>query len=324
MPIPKPNTGETRSQFMSRCVRFLADEGKESEQAIAICYDIYAEENKEELREKYFAWKTIDNKRRSLEPYAENTFYTALRSQLKQYLDEVKRSGRIDFELEGVVTEDPVFTAYEKLYNRIMPMFGKDTMDKLLGTKKARTNWRALVRRWFQESDTTTKITGVTRTTKKRIRKQVRIALSQGTSVPNFARQLSKDYGFSRKRAMMIGRTEMVSASNAGSLLGARESGVPTRKVWLSTQDDRTRGLMGGLYDHWSMEGTVVNLNDKFNVSGELMQFPGDSSQASPGNTINCRCTLIYEPILTDEAFDTIGALTSTAGMLGTLDDTDF
>lgn len=37
MPVPKPNSGETESNFMKRCITFLIDEGTEQEQAVAIC-----------------------------------------------------------------------------------------------------------------------------------------------------------------------------------------------------------------------------------------------------------------------------------------------
>ena len=37
MPIPKPNSGETREQFMNRCVSFVVNEGTPQEQAVAIC-----------------------------------------------------------------------------------------------------------------------------------------------------------------------------------------------------------------------------------------------------------------------------------------------
>ena len=45
MPIPTPDTGESRNDFMSRCVEFLINEGTDQEQAVAIC-SIQWEENK--------------------------------------------------------------------------------------------------------------------------------------------------------------------------------------------------------------------------------------------------------------------------------------
>lgn len=64
-------------------------------------------------------------------------------------------------------------------------------------------------------------------------------------------------------------------------------------KRWVPTRDDRTR--RGPVFDHLAMENyPAIPLDYKFNVSGELMDRPGDPS-ASPGNVINCRCALIYE-----------------------------
>ena len=37
MPIPNPQKGEKKSDFMSRCIGFVTDEGKKQDQAIAMC-----------------------------------------------------------------------------------------------------------------------------------------------------------------------------------------------------------------------------------------------------------------------------------------------
>jgi uncharacterized protein with gpF-like domain len=253
-----------------------------------------------ESANRYITWKAFDNKRRAFERYAERTFYRALRKQLKQYLDAVERKQAIDFDLEGVVTTDPIVEAYEKVYTRVMKVFGQESYANLKESmqKEVSVDWDVLIAQWIagneilNSSDTTSKIVLVTRSTKDRIRQNVATALKEGTSIPNFAKQLRADYGFSLRRGTLIGRTEIVAASNAGSVLGAQASGIPTRKVWLSTQDDRTRDL------HLAVDGQKVpNLETPFNVGGDEMQYPGDSSLgAAASNTINCRCTVIYEP----------------------------
>lgn len=307
MPIPTPNTNETQGDFMARCVRFMMDEGKDNEQALAICFEQYRQTNKEEAQRYYMTWKTFDNKRRSFERYAQRTFYRALRNQLKQYLDEVDRVNAIDFDLEGVITTQPMVEAYTKVYKRVMKVFGQESYANVRESvqKEVGVDWDTLIEQWIagspalgvNESDTTSKIVKgsiplVTATTQKRVREAVAVALKEGTSIPNFAKQLKQDYGFSIRRATLIGRTEIIAASNAGSVLGAQASGVPTRKIWLSTQDDRTRDL------HIEASGQKVpNLETPFVVGGDEMQYPGDPSMgAAASNTINCRCTVIYEP----------------------------
>jgi len=47
MPIPKPGASETQSEFISRCISFVTDEGKYPQnQVAAICYSQW--DNKEE------------------------------------------------------------------------------------------------------------------------------------------------------------------------------------------------------------------------------------------------------------------------------------
>jgi hypothetical protein len=44
--MPKPRKDESKEDFISRCIPVLIDEGREQEQATAMCYAIW-EEHKE-------------------------------------------------------------------------------------------------------------------------------------------------------------------------------------------------------------------------------------------------------------------------------------
>jgi hypothetical protein len=44
--MPKPNPKESRSDFLRRCIPELMNEGKEQDQAVAICIDIYKRSKK--------------------------------------------------------------------------------------------------------------------------------------------------------------------------------------------------------------------------------------------------------------------------------------
>ena len=139
-------------------------------------------------------------------------------------------------------------------------------------------------------------------------------ALADGTSVPDMQKQIDATFEawmgthdetdpdwqwfLSRRpayRTEMIARTETIRASNSGNEELFREWGVE-QKEWLSTKDDRTRGLdPNDKFDHWDADGQVVGINERFDVSGEMLDYPGDPT-ASPGNTINCRCAVL--PVL--------------------------
>lgn len=43
MPIPKPTSGQNESDYISECIAFLVKEGKDTQQASAICYNTWKE-----------------------------------------------------------------------------------------------------------------------------------------------------------------------------------------------------------------------------------------------------------------------------------------
>lgn len=91
-------------------------------------------------------------------------------------------------------------------------------------------------------------------------------------------------------RTEAIARTETQRSYAAGTQQIYKSAGVE-HKEWLSTTDGRERE------EHALANGQVVKVDEPFIVGGEALDFPGDPS-GSPGNVINCRCTLI--PVLED------------------------
>jgi hypothetical protein len=288
MPIPTPKPNEAEGSFMSRCIRFVTNEGTPQEQAVAICSSQY---RKEKL--KVMTWKTIDRKRASYIKYAKTEFSRALKTQANEYLDQVKQSG---LSAEYTISRAPIENAMFNVYSRVMTQFARDTFSDLSKrTNKTEVNWDEWVARWFDDNviDLTDLMTG---TTERSVREIAQRAIIEGLSIREFQNELMSSYSVSERRAELIGRTEIIRASNAGSLMGAQETGFPMQKFWLATRDNRTRGLNPeDLFDHYSMdEDKGIPLDQAFNVSGEQLQYPGDRA-GSPGNTINCRCTMTYQ-----------------------------
>jgi hypothetical protein len=290
MPIPTPKPNEAESSFMSRCIRFVINEGTPQEQAVAICASQY---RKEKL--KVMTWKTIDRKRASYIKYAKTEFYRALKAQANEYLDQVKQSG---ISAEYSISQAPIENAMYNVYSRVMRQFAQDTYSQMnRKAKKTEINWEEWVSRWFT-NNTTDLIGGIDNYTQEGIRSVAERAIVEGWGIREFQNNLFDLYQISERRAELIGRTEIIRASNAGSLMGAQETGIPMMKYWLATRDNRTRGLNPkDIFDHYSMdEDKGIPLDQAFNVSGEQLQHPGDRA-GSPGNTINCRCTLTYQVV---------------------------
>ena len=98
--------------------------------------------------------------------------------------------------------------------------------------------------------------------------------------------------------------TEMTNVSNQAVMRSATDiyRGQEMQKEWMTFMDGRARDA------HEKANGNIVDFNEYFLVGGEKMMRPGDSSYASAGNIINCRCSV--SPFPKPDA-DPIGPLES-------------
>lgn len=94
--------------------------------------------------------------------------------------------------------------------------------------------------------------------------------------------------GAMRLRSLVISRTEATTISNLGKEVGARswieQQGGQGYKVWLGRNDARERP------SHLQENNTILLLEDKYDLSGESCDRPGDVN-LSAKERINCRCT---------------------------------
>jgi uncharacterized protein with gpF-like domain len=97
-----------------------------------------------------------------------------------------------------------------------------------------------------------------------------------------------------RSRARTIARTEINAAQNMAVSEAASVSGIQYEVTWCSAEDERTRAA------HVAADGQSRKEGEAFDVGGERLTRPGDTN-GKPENTINCRCTLLIEPVLGDD-----------------------
>ena len=117
--------------------------------------------------------------------------------------------------------------------------------------------------------------------------------IQDGLGTAAIASSISDLTDLSSWRSDLIARTETHAAANYASAESVRQAqdklGVTMLKAWSPTLDDRTRE------DHADMDGSeAIGMDEMFIVGGEEMDRPGDPS-ASPDQTCNCRCVLVYE-----------------------------
>jgi hypothetical protein len=97
-------------------------------------------------------------------------------------------------------------------------------------------------------------------------------------------------------RARMIAQTEVISASNTAAYEGAESAGIEYKKFWSNSGLDSVRESHI-FAQEWSYGQDGINPHDKFDMgNGNFMAHPGDPD-GPPEEVINCRCTLIIEPV---------------------------
>ena len=116
----------------------------------------------------------------------------------------------------------------------------------------------------------------ITEGTREYLRAAIRDAIDEGLSNQDLAARLAESYGFSKRRAMVIARTETNRASNEGSLASYKASGLVTAKEWLTAEDD--------------LVSPECQENGEAGPIGLDAKFP--SGDECPPVHPNCRCTI--------------------------------
>lgn len=123
----------------------------------------------------------------------------------------------------------------------------------------------------------------------KKVNSEVMQGILQGESIPDISKRLRNVTEMDLASSIRNARTSTTGAQNRGrmdSFKAAEEKGVKLKKVWMATDDSRTREA------HLELDGQERDLDEPFeNSLGEIM-YPGDPN-ADPANVYNCRCTLV-------------------------------
>jgi hypothetical protein len=113
---------------------------------------------------------------------------------------------------------------------------------------------------------------------------------AEGMGVPEMQRLMRSEVTetlteMNKYQAERIARTEVIGSSNKGSFDAARESGLATKKAWL------TSGLEGIRQSHLDNEA-LGDVEMDYEYTGGI-QYPADP-EGEPEEIINCRCTVVY------------------------------
>lgn len=115
----------------------------------------------------------------------------------------------------------------------------------------------------------------------------------KGESIDQLAARLRASAGLTAKKAVLVARTQVLDASNAGSIATARASGIEMNKGWLDTGPPRTRPthLQAGVT--YGSDAGMIPLAAQFSVGGYDCDRPHDPT-LPPAERYNCRCSVIF------------------------------
>jgi SPP1 gp7 family putative phage head morphogenesis protein len=117
------------------------------------------------------------------------------------------------------------------------------------------------------------------------VRRDIVTAIIQGESIKDLSKRIKKSLEGNANDTVRIARTEttrIVNTARQDAFDTAAGLGVEMRKIWVSTNDGRTRP------SHRALQGEEVKIDKAFSNG---LQRPGDPS-APASEVINCRCTM--------------------------------
>lgn len=205
--------------------------------------------------------------------------------------------------IESSATKEVMLEAYGKIYYGVGSLYGKrvgSAINKELKEFTFNTFISTFERGIYQWLFTNggSRITLLQESYIAYINNVIATGLADGKTIREISADLQKMVNrrnFYRWQALRIARTETTTASNYSAIIAGEVSGFVTEKVWISAQDARTRRPPESHFNHYAMNGVKVGLNERFNVGGEKLLFPG-GPKGSAGNVINCRCTVAIIP----------------------------
>lgn len=259
-------------------------------------------------------WKTIDARREKLIEKTTRQIrkrFEVERRDIKRKLKKAKTIAEVRSVVSATLslgTPDWEETLRKGVYLPVGDNLAADTfndvkcrageLERKVDEEEARAAWLVTINDYVDHI-IGAKITGIDTVTRRKVEVIIVEGINSGASIPAIKQSIDTLYldQFIQGRSVLIARTETITASNFGALAGAKSTGLPLIKIWITTKDSRVRThKKGDKFDHEQPDGQKVGEDEVFIVGGEELLVPGDSSKgASPGNTIQCRCTVGFK-----------------------------
>jgi SPP1 gp7 family putative phage head morphogenesis protein len=162
----------------------------------------------------------------------------------------------------------------------------REYIQEQLGVRKSKSRYLDSAKAWVT-ANAYHKSKYITDTSEAFVKRVITDGLDNGLPEKEIAGNLQEYFvaDSATSRARTIARTEVHNAASFGMQNGAEESELNLTREWVSVSDERSRD------EHAEADGQPRGMDEPFDVGGEEVDYPGDGS---PENSINCRCTLVY------------------------------
>lgn len=188
----------------------------------------------------------------------------------------------------------PVLRAYQDNVRKMIERNGNTTgeafaqmqVEFLTGPQKSfRDTYRKAIGDYYKRHALQAAVT-VTESLRKKFRRVIARAGKQRTR-REIAQFIRDETNLTKGEAERIARTEAHTASQIGSREGAKATGLPLIKRWLSAER-RVRPT------HAEADGQERELNKPYSIGGHEAMHPGDPKLPAK-ERINCRCQEAYD-----------------------------
>ena len=270
-----------------------------------------------------YKWKKFDRKRTSYEKKYARLFLQELNKQTREVIKQVSPES-VRRWMDGSLREetlkirqDAIKGIIEKLNIEMGIDFAKEVYDEFKDGKKKSIKvnlpsnavlfgddeeelidyWTSYIKSYVAREGAE-RITSIAMSQRKQAVRLIKRIIDKGIAEGWGAEEISKAIEktlesvmipMNKYRALRIARTETLMAASMGSVMGARSLDMPMQKIWIATPFGDYRP------DHLALHNKAVDLDDKFDVGGILMDRPGDPA-GGPENCCNCRCSISFKP----------------------------
>lgn len=216
---------------------------------------------------------------------------------IRPHLLNVETIGEAQVRIEQALPKAAAdwYALLEELYldlgERTAPAVRRALMKSFREGKDEGDGWTRLILRWIQANGLI-KARQVVGTSLKLARDILALGVREGWSIAQVASRLSDRLALDYGRATVWARTEIIPASNLGARAGALDTGLDLDHIWIATPGSSTRAW------HAQASGQRRHINAAFQVMGQNLMFPGDTSLgASAKNVVQCRCTVGFQRV---------------------------